>query len=110
MVLSQFRRIGIVSFPNTIKLLMLLGGKKAMIEREKFARVLYLFYAGDAELKTKIEDNAESKHWINILAREALKSERAAATDLQLILAGGVPAADCRAGTTGADIRFQVTQ
>ncbi len=39
-VLSQFRRIGIVSFPNTIKLLMLLGGKKAMIEREKFARVL----------------------------------------------------------------------
>ena len=39
---------------------MLLGGKKAMIEREKFARVLYLFYAGDAELKTKIEDNAES--------------------------------------------------
>jgi hypothetical protein len=104
-VLSQLRRIGIVSFPNAIKLLMLLGGKKAMIEREKFARVLYLFYAGDAELKTKIEDNAESKLWINILAREALKSERAAATDLQLVLAGGVPAADCRAGTTGADIR-----
>ncbi len=65
-----------------------------MIEREKFARVLYLFYAGDAELKTKIEDNAESKHWINILAREALKSERAAATDLQLVLAGGGPAAE----------------
>jgi hypothetical protein len=41
-VLSQFRRIGIVSFPNAIKLLMLLGGEKAMIEREKFARVLYL--------------------------------------------------------------------
>ena len=74
-----------------------------MIEREKFARVLYLFYAGDAELKSKIDDNAESKMWINILAREALKSERTAATDLQLVLAGGGSATDCLAGTTGAD-------
>ena len=77
-----------------------------MIEREKFARVLYLFYAGDAELKSKIEDNADSKLWINILAREALMSERAAVTDLQLVLAGGGSAADCLAGTTGADIRY----
>jgi hypothetical protein len=99
----QSREIGIVSFPNAIKLLMLLGGRNAMIEREKFARVLYLFYAGDAELKSKIDDNAESKMWINILAREALKSERTAATDLQLVLAGGGSATDCLAGTTGAD-------
>jgi hypothetical protein len=42
-VLSQFKRIGILSFSNAIKLLMLLGGRNAMIEREKFARVLYLF-------------------------------------------------------------------
>ena len=32
-----------------------------MIKREKFARVLYLVYAGDAELKKKIDDNADSK-------------------------------------------------
>jgi hypothetical protein len=43
-VLSQLKRIGILSFSNAIKPLMLLGGRNAMIEREKFARVLYLFY------------------------------------------------------------------
>jgi hypothetical protein len=107
-VLSQFKRIGILSFSNAIKLLMLLGGRNATIEREKFARVLYLFYAGDAELKRKIDDNADSKMWINILAREALKSERTAATDLQLVLAAaaeGRSTADFLAGTAGADFR-----
>jgi hypothetical protein len=107
-VLSQFKRIGILSFSNAIKLLMLLGGRNAMIEREKFARVLHLFYAGDAELKRKIDDNADSKMWINILAREALKSERTAATDLQLVLAAaaeGRSTADSLAGTAGADFR-----
>jgi hypothetical protein len=89
-VLSQFKKIGIVSFPNAIKLLMLLGGKTARVEREKFARVLFLYYAGDAELKSKINDNADSQKWINIPAREALKAERAqaAATELQLVPAG----------------------
>ena len=52
---SQYKKIGIVSFAKAIKLLMVLGGKTARVEREKFARGLHLFYAGDAELKAEID-------------------------------------------------------
>ena len=77
---SQYKKIGIVSFAKAIKLLMVLGGKTARVEREKFARVLHLFYAGDAELKAEIDSNAISQEWLNVLAREALSAERVAAT------------------------------
>jgi hypothetical protein len=58
---SPSKKIGIVSFAKAIKLLMLLEGKTARVEREKFARVLHLYYAGDAELKAEIDSNANSQ-------------------------------------------------
>ena len=81
---------------------MVLGGKTARVEREKFARVLHLFYAGDAELKAEIDSNAISQEWLNVLAREALSAERVAATDLQLVPAGGTSNADLHAASAGA--------
>lgn len=99
---SQYKKIGIVSFAKAIKLLMVLGGKTAWVEREKFARVLHLFYAGDAELKAEIDSNAISQEWLNVLAKEALSAERVAATDLQLVPAGGTSNADRHAASAGA--------
>jgi hypothetical protein len=78
---------------------MVLGGKTARVEREKFARGLHLFYAGDAELKAEIDSNAISQEWLNVLAREALSAERVAATDLQLVPAGGTSNADRHAAS-----------
>jgi hypothetical protein len=69
------------------------------VEREKFARVLHLFYAGDAELKAEIDSNAISQEW---LAREALSAEIVAATDHQLVPAGGTSNADRHAASAGA--------
>ena len=99
---SQYKKISIVSFAKAIKLLMVLEGKTARVERGKFARVLHLFYAGDAELKAEIDSNANSQEWLNVLAREALSAERVAATDLQLVPAGGTSNADRQAASTGA--------
>ena len=99
---SQYKKISIVSFAKAIKLLMVLEGKTARVERGKFARVLHLFYAGDAELKAEIDSNANSQEWLNVLAREALSAERVAATDLQLVPAGGTSNAGRQAASTGA--------
>ena len=96
---SQYKETGIISFARAIKLLMVLGGITARVEREKFARVLHLFYAGDAELKAEIDSNAISQEW---LAREALSAEIVAATDHQLVPAGGTSNADRHAASAGA--------
>ena len=96
---SQYKETGIISFARAIKLLMVLGGITARVEREKFARVLHLFYAGDAELKAEIDSNAISQEW---LAREALSAEIVAATDHQLVPAGGTSNADRHAARVGS--------
>jgi hypothetical protein len=80
-VVSGVRKMPLVSFHQAIKLLMVLPGVKANDGRGKFAQVVHAFIAGDPELKTKIDENAESLHWFNVLARESLQSDRAAASN-----------------------------
>jgi hypothetical protein len=59
---GKLRKIGMVSFANAIKLLMLLPGKLAKANRSKFAQTLYQYYAGDAKLKAEIDQSmARSK-------------------------------------------------
>jgi hypothetical protein len=65
----------LVSFKNAIKLVMVLPGKNAKDGRANFAQVLLQFIAGDAQLKSDIDKNAESNDLLNILAREALQIE-----------------------------------
>jgi hypothetical protein len=75
------RKTPLVSFNQAFKLMMVLPGVKAKDGRGKFAQVIHAFIAGDPELKTKIDENAESLHWFNVLARESLQSDRAAASN-----------------------------
>ena len=72
------KKISVVSFTNAVKLLMLLPGKLAQVNRGKFARILHHYYAGSAELKAHIDRNAASLELLHMLAREALTDERAA--------------------------------
>ena len=53
-------KISVVSFANAFKLLMLLPGKFAQVNRGKFARILHQYYASCAELKAQIDRNAAS--------------------------------------------------
>jgi len=73
------RKTPLVSFNQAFKLMMVLPGVKAKDGRGKFAQVIHAFIAGDPELKTKIDENAESLHWFNVLARESLQADRASA-------------------------------
>jgi hypothetical protein len=82
-VVRGVRKMPLVSFHQAIKLLMVLPGVKANDGRGKFAQVVHAFIAGDPELKTKIDENAESLHWFNVLARESLQADRAAASNRQ---------------------------
>ena len=82
-VVRGVRTMPLVSFNQAIKLLMVLPGVKAKDGRGKFAQVVHAFIAGDPELKTKIDENAESLHWFNVLARESLQADRAAASNRQ---------------------------
>jgi hypothetical protein len=75
-------KIGMVSFANAIKLLMLLPGKLAQAHRSKFAQTLCQYYAGDAKLKAEIDRNAGSSEWLHVLAREALAAERLRSAEL----------------------------
>jgi hypothetical protein len=77
------RKTPLVSFNQAFKLMMVLPGVKAKDGRGKFAQVIHAFIAGDPELKTKIDENAESLHWFNVLARESLQADRAAASNRQ---------------------------
>jgi hypothetical protein len=82
---GKLRKIGMVSFANAIKLLMLLPGKLAKANRSKFAQTLYQYYAGDAKLvklKAEIDRNAGSSEWLHVLAREALAAERLRSAEL----------------------------
>ena len=72
------KKISMVSFTNAIKLMMLLPGKLAQVNRQKFAQILHQYYAGTAELKAQIDRNASSPDLLHILAREALATDRAA--------------------------------
>ena len=82
-VVCGVRKMPLVSFNQAIKLLMVLPGVKANAGRGKFAQVVHAFIAGDPELKTIIDENAESLHWFNVLARESLQADRAAASNRQ---------------------------
>lgn len=72
------KKICMVSFTNAIKLMMLLPGNFAQVNRQKFAQILHQYYAGSAELKAQIDRNAASHDLLHILAREALATDRAA--------------------------------
>jgi hypothetical protein len=75
-VRGEKMKIPLVSFTNAIKLMMLLPGKNAKDGRAKFARVLHKYIAGDPDLRAELEKNAQSQHWLNVLARKTLEVER----------------------------------
>ena len=64
----------VITFPGAIKLMMLLGGKKAKTFRTQVTEILTKYFAGDKSLLAEIHANAESTLPINQMAREALNN------------------------------------
>ena len=69
----------LVSFRLALTLIMKFPGKIAEPTRHEFARVLQLYYAGDSEISLEVLRNRHSQKNISVVAREALKADRAAA-------------------------------
>jgi hypothetical protein len=69
----------LISFRQVLILIMRTPSILLDPSRQEFARILHAFYAGDSEICQELRDNVDSSNLINVLAREALKADRAAA-------------------------------
>ena len=67
-------RTKLVSFEDSIELVMVLPGKVAKETRRKFANIIQRYLAGDKSLVAELEGNAESSSPIAQLARDSLAS------------------------------------
>ena len=77
-------RTKLVSFNDSIELIMVLPGKMAKEMRTKFADVIRRYLAGDPSLVAEVLANAISTQPVSVMARASLESEPAPPVDRKL--------------------------
>ena len=75
------RNIPLIPYRNAVKLMMLLPGKNAAKNREKFAEVLHQHYASDDKPMEDIDKNEVSNRLFEVMARATLAALLSAQTD-----------------------------
>ena len=63
----------VITFEGAVKILMWLPGNSAKDFRSKVTEILTRYLAGDSTLIKEIEQNAESSHPVNVMARAAME-------------------------------------